>query len=83
MGLSIEERYEDFLNACLNSDYELVEDIIFDRTFRININRSLKDGANALVIAVQQNDYQLVKLLQCFSNSCTAKRLSTCKTFTA
>ena len=63
MGLSIEERYEDFLNACLNSDYELVEDIIFDRTFRININRSLKDGANALVIAVQQNDYQLVKLL--------------------
>ena len=63
MGFSIEERYENFLNACLDSNYELVEDIIFDRTFRININRSLKDGANALVIAVQQNDYQLVKLL--------------------
>ena len=63
MGLGIEERYENFLNACLEKDYEQVEDIIFDRSFRINVNEPLKDGANAIVIAAQLDDYRLVKLL--------------------
>ena len=63
MGLSIEERYEEFLKACQSDDLEKVEDLIFDRTFRLDINRSLKDGANAIIIAAQENKYQLVKLL--------------------
>ena len=63
MGLNIEERYDEFLKACQSDDLETVEDLIFDRMFRLDINRSLKDGANAIIIAVQENKYQLVKLL--------------------
>ena len=63
MGLSIEERYDEFLKACQTNDLEVVEDLIFDRTFRLDVNRSLKDGANAIIIAAQEDKYQLVKLL--------------------
>ena len=51
MGLNIEERYDEFLKACQANDLETVEDLIFDRTFRLDVNRSLKDGANAIIIA--------------------------------
>ena len=63
MGLNIEERYDEFLKACQANDLETVEDLIFDRTFRLDVNRSLKDGANAIIIAAQEDKYQLVKLL--------------------
>ena len=63
MGLNIEERYDEFLKACQANDLEAVEDLIFDRKFRLNVNRSLKDGANAIIIAAQEDKYQLVKLL--------------------
>ena len=63
MGSNIEERYDAFLKACQEDDLETIEDLIFDRTFRIDVNRSLKDGANAIIIAAQEDKYQLVKLL--------------------
>ena len=63
MGLGIEERYDEFLKACQANDLELVEDLIFDRKFRLDVNRPLKDGTNAIIIAAQEDKYQLVKLL--------------------
>ncbi len=39
MGLGIEERYDEFLKACQANDLELVEDLIFDRKFRLDVNR--------------------------------------------